>query len=241
MNKKFIASIACIAVACMILVVALYINTFGTNRSLEHATWGMFGDYFGGILNPVFALGAFLGVLWSLDMQTKQLKQLSLDKQGGEILVVVKDIDTRIGELLMTSVGLIGQDDLFIHHMVSESERGASSLKNSDSYIKFVSTAKQSGTLIEASIRELRNQIIHMQNFLARYPQVSSDSYAPIVEYYINKTRRIIPMLHEIERLPNSVFDFFMTERARKNSASVPRNTHRQPQNIPQPMRNGYE
>jgi len=115
MNRKFMYVVVGIAVIFIVVVIVMYISTFGTSRSFEHAAWGTFGDYFGGILNPVFALCAFLGVLWSLDMQTKQLKQLSTDKQGAEILVVVKDIDTRIGELLGTPVGGVESERLFLH------------------------------------------------------------------------------------------------------------------------------
>ncbi|MBQ4775622.1 hypothetical protein [Pectobacterium versatile] len=212
MNRKFMCAVVGIAVVFIIAVVVMYISTFGTSRSFEHAAWGAFGDYFGGILNPVFALCAFLGVLWSLDMQTKQLKQLSVDKQGAEILVVVKDIDARIGELLGTEVGEVGAEKLFLHHMVSESERGGGVLGSSDSYIQFIITARESGSVIEALTRELRNQVITMYSFLVRYPKSQSDHYAPIVEYYIRKTQRIVPMLNEIEELPKPAIHFFITQ-----------------------------
>lgn len=213
MNRRFMYTVVGIAVVLIVAVIAMYISTFGTSRSFEHAAWGTFGDYFGGILNPVFALCAFLGVLWSLDMQTKQLNQLSADKQGAEILVVVKDIDARIGELLATPVGGVAHEKLFLHHMVSESDRGAGVLGSSDSYTMFISTARESGSIIEALTRELRNQAIMMHSFLARYPQSQNGHYAPIVEYYIRKTQRVVPMLNEIEKFPETAFHFFTSQK----------------------------
>lgn len=201
-----------IAVVFIVVVVAMYVSTFGTSRSFEHETWGTFGDYFGGILNPVFAFCAFLGVLWSLDMQTKQLKQLSVDKHGAEILVVIKDIDARIGELLGTQVGGAGPDKLFLHHMVSESDRGVGALGSSDSYIQFIVTAKESGSIIEALTRDLRNQVITLHGFLVQYPQSQNGNYASIVEYYIRKTQRVVSMLNEIEGLPKTTFYFFTAQ-----------------------------
>lgn len=212
MNRKFMLAVVGLAVVLVIAVVTVYISTFGTTRSFEHSVWGSFGDYFGGILNPVFALCAFLGVLWSLDMQVKQLKQLSVDKQGEEILVVVKDIDARIGELLETLVGGVGSEKLFIHHMVSESERGAGVLGSSDAYTQFIFIAREPGSMLEASTRELRNQVITMHSFLVRYPQSQNGHYAPIVEYYIHKTRRVVPMLNEVGALPTAVLRFFTTQ-----------------------------
>lgn len=86
--------------------------------------------------------------------------------------------------------------------MVSESERGAGVLDSSGFYIKFIIVAKESGSIIEALTREIRNQVIAMRSFLGRYPQSQSGNYAPIVEYYIRKTQRVVPILNEIEELP---------------------------------------
>jgi uncharacterized membrane protein len=210
MNKRFMGAVVLVAVTFMVAVVAIYMRTFGTIRSLEYAVWGAFGDYFGGILNPIFALCAFVGVLWSLDMQTKQLNQLSVDKQGEEIVVVVKDIDSRIRELLATPVGGTDQDKLFLHHMVSESERGAGIRGTSKAYAQFLSTSRLPGSIIEALTRELRNQVITMHSFLVRYPQGQAGQYAPVVDYYKGKTKRIVPMINEINKLPETVFEFFI-------------------------------
>lgn len=221
MSRKFLLVVVGTALSFIIAIVAVYISTFGISRSLDQSIWGAFGDYFGGILNPVFALCAFLGVLWSLDVQIKQLKQISVDKQGEEILVVIKDIDARIGELLGTLVSAVGQEKIFIHHMVAESERGAGVLDSSDAYIQFIKTARQPGSMLEAPTRELRNQVIAMHSFLLQYPQSQNGHYAPIVEYYIRKTSRVVQMLSEVGELPQTVCSFFSINQ-QANSESAP-------------------
>lgn len=50
-------------------VVFSYLFTFGTARSRDQAVWGQFGDYFGGILNPVLSFCAFVGLLFTLRFQ----------------------------------------------------------------------------------------------------------------------------------------------------------------------------
>lgn len=160
-------------------------------------------------MNPVFALFAFLGVLWSLDIQIKQVRQLSFDRQAEEVLVVIKDIDSRIMELMEFVVGGVGTDKLKVHHMVAEAERGAGVLGSSDSYSTFVYIAHQSSSIVESTVRELRDQIIALHSFLIRYPYRQEGKYAPIIEYYTAKARRIVLILHEVKDLPEAVTRHF--------------------------------
>ena len=214
MNSRLFMTILGIALFFISVVVAVYVNMFGVNRSADQAIWGAFGDYFGGILNPIFALFAFLGVLWSLDLQMKQVKQLSIDKQGEEVLLVVKDIDSRIKELMEMAVGGVKSSglqvqQLHIHHMVAEAERGAGVLGSSDAYSQFIYIARQSGSVVEATVRELRNQIVALHSFLIRYPHSSEGKYAPIIEHYTAKASRIVLMLRDVGGLPEAVDHYF--------------------------------
>ncbi len=214
MTSRLLMIVVGVALSLMTVVIVVYLDMFGINRANDQAIWGAFGDYFGGILNPIFALFAFLGVLWSLDLQMKQVKQLSIDKQGEEVLLVVKDIDSRIKELMEMAVGGVQVSglqvqQLYIHHMVAEAERGAGVLGSSDAYTQFIYIARQSGSVVEATVRELRNQIIALHSFLIRYPHSSEGKYAPIIEHYTAKASRIVLMLREVGGLPEAVDAYF--------------------------------
>jgi hypothetical protein len=49
------------------------ISFFGP-LSANASTWGQFGDYFGGVLNPVVGLAALIALLWTLKLQRKELR-----------------------------------------------------------------------------------------------------------------------------------------------------------------------
>ncbi|WP_277588457.1 hypothetical protein [Pseudomonas chlororaphis] len=155
MSPRFFLIVAGIALSFMAAIVAVYLDMFGINRIHDQAIWGAFGDYFGGILNPIFALFAFLGVLWSLDLQMKQVRQLALDKKADEILQVVKDIDARLAELLQTNIGEASGFDIHILHMVAEAGRGAKQKGDSNSYKQFLQISTAPGSLVEAAVREI--------------------------------------------------------------------------------------
>lgn len=52
-----------------------------------------------------------------------------------------------------------------------------------------------------------------MRGFLVRYLQSQNSHYAPIVMYYIRKPQRVVPMLNEMERLPETAFHFFTSQK----------------------------
>lgn len=204
MNRRTLIIVLVLALTLIASILTMYVFSFGFHRSDDQAVWGAFGDYFGGILNPVFALFAFVAVLWSLHLQTQQLGKLTLDKQGEEILQVVKDIDTRLMELLKTRI-----ESVDILQMVSESERIAKTSERSGPYSKFLRHAKEPGTETEAIVRDMSTQVSTMQFFLQRHPAQQSGGYTPIIEYYATKTARLIPLLEAVGNLPESTRDFF--------------------------------
>jgi len=217
MSPRFILIVAGVALSFMAAVVAVYLDMYGVSRVYDQATWGAFGDYFGGILNPIFALFAFLGVLWSLDVQMKQVRQLALDKKADEILQVVKDIDARLSELLQTHVGADSGRNVLVVHMVAEANRlfkqegyaDTKFLDAADIYMDFLKASNSPSSLIGMAAREIADQVSSMCEFLKRYPRLQEGEYAPIIEYYTIKTCRLIPMLNDANALSDATRSFF--------------------------------
>ena len=50
-----------------------YVYQFGGALSESHSRWGEFGDYLGGVLNPIFALIALMVLLYTVHLQTREL------------------------------------------------------------------------------------------------------------------------------------------------------------------------
>lgn len=68
----FFVKLAFIAV---ILVLIFYFANFHSGISEEQSVWGAFGDFFGGVLNPIFGLLSFIAVLATLKIQHDELKE----------------------------------------------------------------------------------------------------------------------------------------------------------------------
>ncbi len=48
-----------------------YISVFSTHVIADHEKWGQFGDYFGGVLNPILSFCAFVALVFTLKEQIK--------------------------------------------------------------------------------------------------------------------------------------------------------------------------
>lgn len=75
-----------IAFVFIILVVSFYGWNFrGSSISDNVSNWGAFGDYVGGVVNPILAFFSFMALLITLDLQRKQLnkteEQLELNRE----------------------------------------------------------------------------------------------------------------------------------------------------------------
>lgn len=66
--------VAMIVISLISGVALRYISIFSTEISESQEVWGQFGDYFGGILNPILSFCAFLALLFTLHEQRQSSK-----------------------------------------------------------------------------------------------------------------------------------------------------------------------
>lgn len=90
--------IAFLFVAILIIMVALfYVKAFTTQLSGSQEVWGQFGDYFGGVLNPLLSFFAFSALLYTVFLQVKSAAEN--DKKHDEQV-----FDARLFQLFSANV-----------------------------------------------------------------------------------------------------------------------------------------
>lgn len=55
----------------MMMVALFYVKVFTSHLSTSQEVWGQFGDYFGGVLNPLLSFFAFSALLYTVFLQVK--------------------------------------------------------------------------------------------------------------------------------------------------------------------------
>ncbi|WP_234778815.1 hypothetical protein [Pseudomonas amygdali] len=204
----------------MLLVAELYNFQFGFNPSDEKADWGTFGDYFGGVLNPIIGMLGFVGILNSLHMQQNQLVSMKRDQLAEEVLDAVKDIDARMTMALAVWVGTTTNGgpfakltDLLVSHMAFEGRRGAKALGDSAAYAEFIKTCNMTGSVNSVPVNEIRRLVIQLRDLVRHHPSHSRDEYSPVLFYYVSKAAELMPMLEDIGDMPAQVAAFYRDKR----------------------------
>lgn len=82
-----------------VTTVGFYLYVFDGGLSGSHGDWGEFGDYVGGVLNPVVALFALIVLVISLRQQAWQFYEQNFERTFFEMIRlhngIVKDLDLR--------------------------------------------------------------------------------------------------------------------------------------------------
>lgn len=88
--------IIAIAILLIVGILSNYFSNFPAVRSTDQAVWGQFGDYFGGVLNPLLSFFALIGLMVTLRAQYAESKRS--EKRHEEMT-----FDTRLFQLLTLS------------------------------------------------------------------------------------------------------------------------------------------
>jgi hypothetical protein len=84
-----------------VIVVSAYVLKFGGNFSDDPERWGAFGDYVGGILNPIFAFLAFVALLLTIILQSRELELTRVELgNSAKALQDSRDIAARQRDLM---------------------------------------------------------------------------------------------------------------------------------------------
>ncbi|MCQ3017136.1 hypothetical protein ABNM01_06630 [Pseudomonas syringae] len=230
MNLRALAVAALAALSAIGIVCVIYILAFGTTRSADPAIWGQFGDYVGGVLNPLFGLAAFLSALWSVNLQQresraasmqlaaqtdialKELDTLSAERLGEEFLHVIRDIDQRLSALLLEVISPRNSPQaITITQMVAEADRIVMYGGSSPAFAQFLQFANAHGSVVEAPVREIKHLVNKLQEFLEHYSKHKAKGFAPILVYYADKAYRLMNMLEAVGGMPPKTREFFAT------------------------------
>lgn len=99
-----------VVILIAVVVFGLYFSNFHNGLSDDNGKWGKFGDYIGGILNPIIAAFAFYLIAKTYNLQkteleqTRQLLKISTDSQKNQVEVAAI---TALMSLNLTRIGMV--------------------------------------------------------------------------------------------------------------------------------------
>lgn len=106
MNRslRWLLAIGAVSAVC---VHGMYLYEFGSwpiALSNDPAVWGQYGDYIGGLLNPIFSSLAFSGLVVTIFLQARQIDEGKHNAELEEMQRVQSTVAARIDQLLTSTV-----------------------------------------------------------------------------------------------------------------------------------------
>ena len=71
---RWLKVLVALSAIAAVIVLGVYVWRFHLGFSEQHENWGQFGDYIGGTLNPLFAFTALLALLYTIVLQSRELR-----------------------------------------------------------------------------------------------------------------------------------------------------------------------
>ena len=213
MKKLSRLSIATFLLTPIVIIAGSYAIYFGYIKgyTLSESTekWGQFGDYFGGTLNPIYALLAFVGVLVTIYLQTEQLKVAEKRALIEEIQRLIFSVSTEIDSLLkqqpkITPAEFAGRNHPFtIFSLISAT--ATSYLKN-DPNAEIVK--QKTIPCIELEVSSIIIELHQLTMTLEKYKTIGGDEI--VVDFY-KKRYEVIVCWFDVLGLVSSqsVIEFF--------------------------------
>ncbi|MCJ8313343.1 MAG: hypothetical protein HRU38_12770 [Saccharospirillaceae bacterium] len=103
-RSVFYAIFSCASILIVYIFVFIGVEGFASSEISE---WGAVGDFVGGALNPLLSFCAFITLLWTIKLQTKELrktnkalKNTAKSQRQQEVLMMEQKFDTSFFELL---------------------------------------------------------------------------------------------------------------------------------------------
>lgn len=72
---QWLLAVVVTALVTAVLLIVAFISMFGIDPSDSQESWGQFGDFVGGILNPLFSIIGLLALLHTIVLQSKELSR----------------------------------------------------------------------------------------------------------------------------------------------------------------------
>lgn len=105
--NKLLRWLLAIGAVSAVAVQGMYLYKFGTwpiTLSSDPAVWGQYGDYIGGLLNPIFSSLAFSGLVVTIVLQARQMDEGKHNAELEEMQRVQSTVAARIDQLLASTV-----------------------------------------------------------------------------------------------------------------------------------------
>lgn len=186
--------------------------------SPNQGDWGTFGDFVGGILNPIYAFLAFVGVVYTVLLQKDQIEIMKTQQKLGELQQLILGVSSAIDKVLYEQKHRYKGIETPVFNLLRAVSNDSARLEIEPNLpIKDVYRDIRVSilNLIEYDLVYIQEQLAHLTWCIEAYKD--SKGSDDIEGFYIGKYRGAVFMMRQIEYLHlKDLGDFFKSDEVKK-------------------------
>ncbi|MCU7920147.1 MAG: hypothetical protein KZQ95_17580 [Candidatus Thiodiazotropha sp. (ex Epidulcina cf. delphinae)] len=223
---KWLAWILAIASAIGAAVFIYYFLNFNGQLSQKQEIWGVFGDYIGGTLNPVFSFLALVALLLTIVLQSKELEQsrnelkrtadasatqaayFSSQQKREDIYKLIIKLSERINNNYNKNHL---QDGGSIHRAL----RGPINV-NENKYLKTLyDDALNTNTMTHRVVKYIESDLLRLKELLVEYDKVSVHSAGPtpFPQFYRREYCEMVEVFQRLGLFKSELYEFYCQQK----------------------------
>jgi len=96
--------VAIFAAMALLLSISVYVISFGGHLGGTQESWGQFGDYLGGVLNPLLGFAGLIAILYTIKLQAD-----SIALSASSVELTREDLRLQVEEMRQSRIELAAQ------------------------------------------------------------------------------------------------------------------------------------
>lgn len=208
-----LTSIALIALFSAFVTIAFYRYNFQGAFSSLNEHWGTFGDYVGGVLNPILSFLALLALLYTINLQIADHRLLKKQATKEDVFRMMEALFAGIESLV--SKGNTNEIEFYDNNERKHKSNFYSlfsELKHTGLYELLAEANSGAGRKNRQILKPLSERIIFLHNFIHKFERLNGDKQ--LSEFYKSMLSGISRNLADKGYIPKEVGHFFSTEQS---------------------------
>ncbi|MEW8071926.1 MAG: hypothetical protein AB2725_03710 [Candidatus Thiodiazotropha endolucinida] len=219
---KWLAWILGIATAIGVGAFLLYFSKFNDGLSVKHEIWGVFGDFIGGLLNPVFSFLALVALLLTIVLQSKELEQSRKElKRTAEANIAQanyfssqqkrEDIYKLITKLSERINNNYNRDHLQDGGSIHRALRGEKDVNKNKYLMQLYNEAQDTNTMTYRVIKYIETDLMRLKELLNEYDKVSVSSagLTPFPSFYRSEYSEMVKVFSKYGLIKVELRDYY--------------------------------
>jgi len=205
-DDKFVRKLLLVALVPLGLCTLAYFIRFGYFLkypiSSNQGDWGTFGDFIGGILNPIYGFLAFAGVVYTVLLQKDQIEIATTQQKLNEIQQLIIGQAVALDKVLYEQKKNFRNNETSAFTMLRAISDDSLTIELDQSApvsIVYRDTRESILNVISSDLIYVEEQLSHLMWCLEAYINAKGNSL--IEEFYVGKYRHVVYMMKQIEYL----------------------------------------